>query len=76
MNLAHTLFFGAAVLLLLPTAARGQDTALTLNQLDQAHLESLAALTAKKIHEAKILETDPKFLVMDFFRDSTGHPPR
>jgi TonB family protein len=76
MKLAYALFFGAAVVLLLPASTRGQDTAFTLNQLDQAHLDSLAALTAKKIHEAKIEEKEPKVLVMDFFRDSTGQSSR
>jgi len=76
MKLAYTLFFGTAVLLLLPTSSRGQGTAFTLNQLDQAHLDSLAALTAKKIHEAKIVEKEPRVLVMDFFRDSTGQSSR
>lgn len=76
MKLANTLILGAAVLLLLPTSTRGQDTPFTLNQLDQSHLDSLAALTAKQIHEAKIVETEPKVLVMDFFRDSPGQSSR
>jgi TonB family protein len=76
MKLAYTLFFGTAVLLLLPTSSRGQGTAFTLNQLDQAHLDSLAALTAKKIHEAKNVEKEPEVLVMDFFRYSTGQSSR
>jgi len=76
MKLAYTLILGAAVLLVLPTSIRGQDTAFTLNRLDEAHLDSLAAVTAKKIHEAKIVEKEPKVLVMDFFRNSTGQSSR
>lgn len=53
----------------LPT--RAQVPVSTLNHLDQAHLDSLAALTAKKIREAKLAEKESKVLVMDFFRDST-----
>src|SRR5215472_171441 len=76
MKLAYTLILGAAVLLVLPTSICGQDTAFTLNRLDEAHLDSLAAVTAKKIHEAKIVGKEPKVLVMDFFRNSTGQSSR
>jgi len=43
-----------------------------LNQMDQAHLDSLAALTAKKIREAKLSDEPPEVLVFDFFRGSAG----
>jgi TonB family protein len=66
-----SLIFGS-VLFCAPTAARTQTPSFTLNQQDRAHLDSLAALTAKKIREAKIVEKESKVLMMDFFRDSTG----
>ena len=60
-----------AVLWLLPTIAHAQAPDFTLNRLDEVHLDSLAMLTANKIHEAK-LEEEPRVLVVDFFRNSTG----
>ena len=62
----------AAFLLFSPTSARRQASALSLNQLDEAHLDSLAALTAQKIRSAKLTEKEPRVLVMDFFRNSPG----
>src|SRR5262249_39958292 len=38
--------------------------------------DSLAALTAKKLHDAKLVEKEPKVLVMDFFRDSPRESSR
>ena len=66
-----SLLLASAVLWLLPTIAHPQAPHFTLNQLDEAHLDSLAMLTANKIHEVK-LEEEPRVLVVDFFRDSTG----
>ena len=66
------LALAAAVLLLSPEAARGQASALSLNRLDEAHLDSLAALTAQKIRTTKLVEKEPTVLVMDFFRNSPG----
>ena len=68
----YSLIFGSTVLFCAPTSGRAKTPTLTLNQQDQAYLDSIAALTAKRIHEAKIVEKEPKVLVMDFFRDSTG----
>ena len=53
-----------------PTGA--QDLVSTLNRVDQTHLDSLAALAARKIRQAKLAEKEPKVLVMDFFRNSPG----
>lgn len=58
--------------MLSPATARGQAPALSLNPQDEAHLDSLAALTAQKIRTAKLVEKEPKVLVMDFFRNSPG----
>lgn len=66
-----SLCLASAVLWLLPTIAHSQAPHFTLNQRDEAHLDSLAMLTANKIHEAK-LEEEPRVLVVDFFRNSTG----
>lgn len=68
----YSLIFGSTVLFCAPTSGRAQTPTFTLNQQNQAYLDSIAALTAKRIHEAKIVEKEPKVLVMDFFRDSTG----
>jgi len=76
MKLACTLILGSAVLVLLPICICGQDTTFTLNRLNQAHLDSLAALAAKKIREARLTEKEPKVLVMDFFRDRPGQSSR
>jgi len=62
----------SAVVWFSPISAHAQGSSLTLNNLDQAHLDSLAALTAKKIREAKLAEKEPKVLVIDFFRNSPG----
>lgn len=72
--LKRSCFFAlaAAVLLLSPAIARGQAPVLSLNQLDKVHLDSLAALTAQKIRTAKLVEKEPKVLVVDFFRNSPG----
>ena len=61
----------SAVLWLLPASVHAQAAHFTLNRLDEAHLDSLAMLTANKIHEVK-LEEEPRVLVVDFFRNSTG----
>ena len=61
-----------AALFFCSTTARAQASDLTLNQMDQAHLDALAALTAKKIREAKPSGGPPKVLVFDFFRGSPG----
>lgn len=66
-----SLLLASAVLWLLPTIAHPQAPHFTLNQLDEARLDSLAMLTANKIHEVK-LEEEPRVLVVDFFRNSTG----
>ena len=66
-----SLLLASAVLRLLPTIAHAQAPDFTLNRLDEAHLDSLAMLTANKIHEIK-LEEEPRVLVVDFFRNSTG----
>lgn len=66
------LFLVSAVLCASPLSTSAQAPEFTLNRLDQAHLDSLAALTAKKIRDAKLAEKEPKVLVMDFFRDSPG----
>jgi len=66
-----SVLLASAVLWLLPTIAHAQATNFTLNRLDEAHLDSLAMLTANKIHEVK-LEEEPRVLVVDFFRNSTG----
>lgn len=55
-----------------PTAGHAQVPNLTLNQLDEAQLDSLAMLTGNKIHQTKRAEEERKVLVMDFFRNSTG----
>jgi TonB family protein len=69
---AYSVILASAALLSLPSSARAQVPSFTLNRLDQAHLDSLAALTAKKIREAKLTETEPAVLVMGFFRNSPG----
>ena len=66
-----SLLLASAVLWLLPTIAHPQAPHFTLNQLDEARLDSLAMLTANKIHEVK-LEEEPRVLVVDFFRNPTG----
>jgi len=66
-----SLLLASAVLWLSPTVAHAQTPHFTLNRLDEAQLDSLAMLTANKIHELK-LEEEPKVLVVDFFRNSTG----
>src|SRR5215469_6639484 len=66
-----SLLLASAVLWLSPTIAHAQAPHFTLNRLDEAQLDSLAMLTANKIHELK-LEEEPKVLVVDFFRNSTG----
>ena len=70
-NGVWSLLLASVVLWLLPTIARAQAPHFTLNQLDEAHLDSLAMLTANKIHEVK-LEEEPRVLVVNFFRNSTG----
>lgn len=72
MKGAYCLILALAVLWFSPTSTRAQDAIFPLNRLDQAHLDSLAALAAKKIREAKLVEKEPKVLVMDFFRNSPG----
>jgi TonB family protein len=71
MKAAYSLILASAVLWFSPTSTRAQDAPF-LNRMEQARLDSLAALTAKKIREAKLVEKEPKVLVMDFFRDSIG----
>ena len=66
-----SILLASAVLWLLPTIAHAQALDFSLNRLDEAHLDSLAMLTANKIHEVK-LEEEPRVLVVDFFRSSTG----
>ena len=66
-----SLLLASAVLWLSPTIAHAQAPHFTLNRLDEAQLDSLAMLTANKIHELK-LEEEPRVLVVDFFRNSTG----
>lgn len=43
-----------------------------LTRLDEAHLDSLAAHTAQKIREAKLVENEHSVLVIDFFRNVPG----
>ena len=54
--------FCAAAVWFFPTAAHAQLPDFNLNRLDQAHLDSLAALTAKRVREAKLVEKEPKIL--------------
>lgn len=61
-----------AALYFLPTTTQAQGSGLTLSRMDEAHLDSLAALTAKKIREAQLTEKEPSVLVFDFFRNSPG----
>ncbi len=74
MKHAWSFIFALSVLLSAPRASYSQVPLFTLNRLDQAHLDSLAALTAKKIRGARLTEKEPKILVMDFFRNSPGTP--
>ncbi len=76
MKPAYSLILASAILWSWPTSTRAQDAVFPLNRLDQAHLDSLAALTAKRIREAKLVEKEPKVLVMDFFRNSPGESSR
>jgi TonB family protein len=59
-----------------PANVRPQLPDSFLTRLDEAHLDSLAALTAQKIREAKLVEKEPSVLVMDFFRNSLGNHSR
>jgi hypothetical protein len=63
---------GSVILSFSAWPVRGQAPAVTLNGLDQARLDSLAALTAQKIRNAEHAEKEPKVLVIDFFRNSPG----
>jgi TonB family protein len=76
VKVAYSLILASAVLWSSPTSTRAQEPVFTLNRLDQAHLDSLAALTAKKVREAKLVEKEPKVLVLDFFRNFPGESSR
>lgn len=69
---AYSIPLAIAALYFLPTSAHAQGSGLTLSRTDEAHLDSLAALTAKKIREAQLTEKEPSVLVIDFFRNSPG----
>lgn len=64
-------FLAIAAALFSPSSAHAQISSPLLTSLDQAHLDSLASLTAGKIRDAK-LSGEKKVLVMDFFRNSPG----
>ena|SRR6266581_4767160 len=73
----HPLFcllFG--VVLSAPTSAQPQAPDSVLTRVDEAHLESLASLTAQKIRDANLVEKEPSVLVIDFFRNSQGSSSR
>lgn len=72
MKCTSSLLLASAVLWFSTQSACAQAPPMTLNRLDEAHLDSLAALTAQKIRAAKLVEKEPKVLVMDFFRNSPG----
>ncbi|HYL85190.1 MAG TPA: energy transducer TonB [Candidatus Angelobacter sp.] len=73
VNRANVLILASAVLFLTLTFAPTQLHDSLLTRQDEARLDSLASLTAKKIREARLTENEPKVLVMDFFRDSPGN---
>jgi TonB family protein len=75
-NRAFSFLFAVAAICLSSITARAQVSDFTLTPLNQAHLDSLAMLTANKIREAKLAEKEPKVLVMDFFRNSPGESSR
>lgn len=62
-----------ALVLLMPANMRCQSPDSFLTRQDEAHLDSLALLTAKKIRTANLAEKEPSVLVMDFFRNSPGN---
>jgi TonB family protein len=72
MKSACLVLLAVAALYFSSGPADAQSSALTLTRLDEAHLDSLAALTAKKIREAQLTEKEPSVLVVDFFRNSPG----
>lgn len=64
----------ALAFLCLAETGQAQIPSFPLNRIDAARLDSLAALTASKIREAKLTEREPAVLVIDFFRNSPGTP--
>ena len=69
---AYSMLLAISALYFLRTPTHAQGSGLTLSRRDEAHLDSLAALTAKKIREAQLTEKEPSVLVIDFFRNSPG----
>jgi len=63
----------AATLACLATNARCQSLDSILNAADKAHIDLAALHVAQLIQEAKLSQTEPKVLVIDFFRDSAGN---
>lgn len=68
---SSSLILASTFVLLSSASAHAQVPGPLLNRPDEARIDSLAALTARKIREAKLNE-EPKVLVIDFFRDSQG----
>lgn len=68
----YSILLALAVLYVFPTTTHAQGSGLALGRTDEAHLDSLAALTAKKIRDAQLTEKEPNVLVIDFFRNSPG----
>lgn len=74
MKHAYKALLALASLSFLAETCQAQDLGLTLDRMDAGQLDSLAALTARKIREAKLTEKEPAVLVIDFFRNSPGTP--
>lgn len=71
MKYVYFSLFISAATLFSPSSAHPQIPGPPLTRLDQAHLDSLAAITANKVREAKLTD-EKEVLVMDFFRNSPG----
>jgi TonB family protein len=56
-----------------PVPAPCQSHELALTKVDEASLNALAFHAAQKIQEAHLEESEPKVLVIDFFRSSPGN---
>jgi TonB family protein len=74
-NNALSLLFIVA-LLCIPLSTLSQSADLALTRAEQAQLDSLATHAAQKIREANLDEKEPKVLVIDFFRGSSGNSSR
>jgi TonB family protein len=72
INCVNVLISVSVTLFLTPTFAQTQVHDSLLTRLDEARVDSLASMVAKKIRGAKLTENEPKVLVIDFFRDSPG----